>query len=445
MKNKQTVSIVGFGRFGQVLYRLLKDDFEITLFQRHTISPTSLLPSTKIARSIEDVYKSDVIFFSTPIESFEKVIANHKKYFRPDHLLIDVLSVKMHPKNVFTKHLKNLKTQALLTHPMFGPDSSKDGFINLPIIVDQFKTSDKNYKLWKDFFLSKQLRVVEMSARNHDKSASNSQGLTHFLGRLLDRYGLEPTPIDSLGTKKLLEIKEQTCNDTWQLFNNLQHFNPYTMAMRLKLETKYDELFNKLLPKQTNRHHLTFGIQGGVGSFNEKAISHYLEESGIKKYKIKYLYTSENVLKALRKGEIDFGQFAIHNSIGGIVGESVRAMAKYKFKIVKEFAIQISHALMIKQGVDLSKIRKIMTHPQVLAQCRGNLARKYGDLVQTSGKGILIDHATVAKKLSEGKLADDIATMGSDILAKIYNLKIIENNLQDSNKNFTSFLIVSRI
>lgn len=445
MKNKKTVTILGFGRFGQVLYRLLKDDFAITLYQRHEINISLLNATTRIAKDLAEAYESEVIFFATPIETFESVIAAHKKYFRNDHLLIDVLSVKLHPLKVLTKHLKNTQTQALLTHPMFGPDSSKNGFEGLPMIMDQFRTSDENYQFWKGFFISKKLRIVEISAKEHDKSAASSQGLTHFIGRLLDSYGLTPTPIDSLGTKKLLEIKEQTCNDTWQLFNNLQHFNPYTMGMRLKLESKYDLLFNKLLPKQVNPKYLTFGIQGGVGSFNEKAINQYLSDAGITKYKIKYLYTSENVLKALHKGEIDFGQFAIHNSIGGIVGESVQAMAKHKFKIVKEFAIQIAHALMMRNDVNFSDITTIMTHPQVLAQCKGNLAKKYPSLTKTSGKGILVDHATVAKKLSEGKLDSHIATMGSDILAKIYNLKIVENNLQDLQNNFTSFLIVSRI
>ncbi len=445
MKNKQTVSIIGFGRFGQVLYRLLKDDFKITLYQRHEIDKSLLNSNTKIASNLFEVYASDVIFFATPIETFENVILAHKKYFRNNHLLIDVLSVKMYPKKVFIKHLNNLKTQALLTHPMFGPDSSRNGFDNLPMIMDQFKTDDQNYQFWKGFFASKKLRIVEISAKDHDRSAANSQGLTHFVGRLLDKFGLTSTPIDSLGTKKLLEIKEQTCNDTWQLFNNLQHFNPYTMQMRLKLESKYDLLFNKLLPKQVNPNCITFGIQGGMGSFNEKAINQYLSSTNITKYKIKYLYTSENVLKALHKGEIDFGQFAIHNSIGGIVGESVHAMAKYKFKIIKEFAIQISHALMTRRDVDFDKIKTIMTHPQVLAQCSGNLAKKYKHLIQTSGRGIMIDHATVAKRLSEGKLDKSIAVMGSDILAKIYDLKIVENNLQDLQNNFTSFLIVSRI
>jgi len=56
----------------------------------------------------------------------------------------------------------------------------------------------------------------------------------------------------------------------------------------------------------------------------------------------------------------------------------------------------------------------------------------------------LIDQAIVTKYLSAGKLPKNMATMGSKILARIYNLKIVEDNLQDSKENYTGFLLVSR-
>ncbi len=440
------ISIVGYGRFGKVLHRLLKDDFIVTVYSRSEITDRSEFDqNTIIAQNIEDIYKNDTVFYAVPIESFEQVIAEHKRHFRDNHLLIDVLSVKLHPAKVFERHLRGTKTQAMLTHPMFGPDSSKWGFEGLPMILDKFKADDDKYNFWKDYFVSKKLRVIELTARQHDKLAANSQGLTHFLGRLLDAYGLEFTPIDSLGTKKLLEIREQTCNDTWQLFTNLQHYNPYTAQMRIKLGNKFNQLYNELLPKQLHPNGLVFGIQGGKGSFNEEAVNHYIKQAGVKNYKIKYLYTSANVLKALHEGKIDRGQFAIHNSAGGIVDESIQAMANYKFRIIDKFAIKIAHALMIRDDADFSKITTIMTHPQVLAQCKQSLQQRYPNLKQTSGEGKFVDHALVAKSLGEKKLPKHIATMGSRILAQLYNLKIIEDNLQDLKENYTTFLQISRI
>jgi prephenate dehydratase len=194
--------------------------------------------------------------------------------------------------------------------------------------------------------------------------------------------------------------------------------------------------------KRQSSRELIFGIQGGKGSFNEEAVNYFIHEAGIKKYKIKYLYTSLNVMKALHSRKIDRGQFAIHNSAGGIVDESIEAMGKYKFKIADQFAIKISHALMIRKDADFSEITTIMTHPQVLSQCKETLKRKYPRLKLTSGKGKFVDHALVAKSLGEKKLPKHIATMGSKILAELYDLKIIEDNLQDLKENYTTFLQV---
>jgi prephenate dehydrogenase len=446
LNHMKKITIIGFGRFGKVLYRLLHDDFEIVLYNRSEINKdTTFTKKTTITDDIQKAYESDVIFYCVPIGSFEKVIASHQKYFRPEHVLIDILSVKLHPAQVFEKYLAGKQTQALLTHPLFGPDSSKEGFAGLPIVLDKFKTENETYSFWKDYFKKKKLQVIEMTANDHDKMAANTQGLTHFIGRLLEEYDLQETPIDTLGTQKLLEVKKQTCNDTWELFTDLQHFNPYTKHMRIKLGKVYDKLYNKLLPSQINKECITIGIQGGSGSFNEEAISYYLQRNTITNYHIKYLFTSKNVLQSLSEGEIDQGLFALHNSVGGIVMESIEAMAEYKFTIVEEFAIKISHALMVRKDAALPDITEIMTHPQVLAQCKKTLSQKYPYLKQTSGEDELVDHALVAKYLSEEKLPKNVATMGSKILAQIYDLHIVEDNLQDSKENYTSFLLVKRM
>jgi len=443
---RQQISIIGFGRFGRTLYRLLKDDFDVMLCNPGNVNADAaeLTKNTRFTKDLGEVYASDIIFYAVPISEFESVIAAHKQYFEPRHVLIDVLSVKLYPAKIFKKYLADSKTQALLTHPMFGPESSRHSFDGLSIILDRFMTKPDVYNFWKDYFESKKLRVIEMPAEEHDKLAANSQGLTHFLGRLLDEYGLEDTPIDTMGANRLLEIKRQTCSDTWQLFNDLQHFNPYTKKMRLKLGEAYDKVYNKLLPAQVDPDHITIGIQGGRGSFNEEAVLYWLHRSGIERYKIKYLYTTKNVLAALHAGEIDRGQFAIHNSVGGIVEESVEAMAKYIFVIVEEFAIKIAHALMIRSDAKFSEVTTIMSHPQVFAQCKHTLPQKYPHLKQTSGEGELIDHANVAKQLAAKKLPKHVATMGSKVLAELYDLKIVEDDLQDAQENYTSFLLVSR-
>ena len=438
------ISIIGFGRFGQVLYRLLKDDFSVVLYDKKEIAAKELSKNTHVTKDVQEVFEREVIFYAVPIPAFEETIAAHKKYFRPEHLLIDVLSVKMHAATVFKKYLKGTKTQALLTHPMFGPDSSSGGFAGLPLIMDRFIADKTSYAFWKKYFKGKKLRIIEMSPKEHDKLAASSQGLTHFIGRLLEKLHVKESAIDSLGTKRLLEVKEQTCNDTWELFAGLQHYNPYTKRMRLRLGAAYDALYNKLLPTQAKQGVVTFGIQGGKGSFNEEAMLAYIEKHKIEKYEIKYLFTSEKVLRNLHEGDIDFGLFATHNAQGGIVHESVHAMAKYKFNIVDEQEILIRHFLMKHPDITTEKLTHVMGHSQNFKQCRDTLLKKYPHLTQETGKGDLVDTAKAASFVAAGKLPSTTAILGPRTLAKEYGLVVIDEDLQDLKNNITNFLLVSR-
>jgi prephenate dehydrogenase len=391
--------------------------------------------------------EADVVFYCVPISAFEATLQAHRPLFDEmtgPRTLVDVLSVKVHPRTVFDRHLPQ-GYAAMLTHPMFGPDSvAVEGLAGQTIVLDSYRMPDDAFAGWADHFARKGLKVVVMAADEHDRLAASSQGVTHFVGRTLQRFGFVPTPIDTLGTKTLHEITAQVTNDTEQLFVDLQTRNPYTGAMRLRLSEAQDSVVDQLLPNRLVTDRLVVGIQGGQGSFNEEAARHYMSRTPDVRYELVYLHTTDGVLRALHEGSVDRGQFAIHNSVGGMVGESVTAMARYRFDIVEEFAIAIAHCLMMAAGGDIDAIDTVMTHPQVLGQCQKALRARYPSLRQTSGEGDLIDHAKVAELLGEGALPRNIATMGSRVLADIHGLTVIEDQLQDLDNNLTSFLWVQR-
>lgn len=188
---------------------------------------------------------------------------------------------------------------------------------------------------------------------------------------------------------------------------------------------------------------IIIGIQGGKGSFNEEAAFYITSKKNIKNFQIKYLYTTEKVLKNLNQGKIDYGIFALYNSTAGLVEQSLYPMAKYKFKIVEKFSIEVRHFLMKRKDTPFEKIKTIIAHPQVFKQCQKTLSQKYPHLKLISGKGDMIDTGKAAEALFLGKLPKETAVVGSKKLAQIYNFDIIDSNLQDNkNNNFTTFLLV---
>ncbi len=424
---KKTVAIVGFGRFGQTLYRLIEKDFSTLI-----ISKTNP----------QDIKKAEVIFYCVPISKFASVINSHKKYYQDNQLIIDVLSIKIYPQKILKKLTKIKNVRVILTHPMFGPDSSKNGFENLPLVMWNLNAKNSQYQFWKNYFLEKKLKIIEIDPKTHDKLAAYSQGVTHFLGRILQVFNFKPTPIDTLGAKKLYEIMEQTCNDTWQLFNDLQNYNPFTKQVRIKIGKAYEKIYQKLFQSPYKKKVKIFGIQGGKGSFNEQAVLHYLKNQSIKKYKIKYLYTTKNVFKNLYLGKIDIGIFALYNNTAGLVEETLKEIGQYKFNIIDIIKLPIRHFLMIKKDVSFNQINQIITHPQVLKQCENNLKNKYPQIKTLSLTGNLIDTAKAALALAKNQLPKTTAILGPENLTALYDFQIIDKDLQDNPNNQTIFLVV---
>lgn len=223
---------------------------------------------------------------------------------------------------------------------------------------------------------------------------------------------------------------------TW--FMGEMHFAGNPTEQEMELAAKKAELEKKLLAGV-----LKVGIQGGKGSFNELALKTFSDSTPEQEYKISYLHTTENVLKALDKGEIDRGQFAIKNTLGGEVAESVEAMKKHKFDIICQYDLKVAHTLMMSPNAKIENLDTVVAHPQALKQCKEHL-KKFPKLKQFSGEGDLVDPSTWAEKLRTGKIGFNHAILGNKNLAELNHLKIVQENMQDSDNNFTTFVLVKR-
>ncbi len=185
------------------------------------------------------------------------------------------------------------------------------------------------------------------------------------------------------------------------------------------------------------------GLQGGIGSYNDTAIRHYLG-TGYDPKKICYLDSTPNVFQALNKGEIDYGQFAVYNNKSGLYQESLNAIAHNTFKIIDTYNIPVNHALMIHKNQSFKNITKIVTHKEVVKQCRNKINEQYNnlDLEYTSGK--LIDPATIASKIAAQDQFFEVCVIGNPLLAEINDLKVIDHSLSNDKDSQSTFFLVAK-
>ena len=235
-----SVGIIGFGRFGKILSNILQKGFMIKVYDIQSLSYHNGVQFT----SLEEVLKEKVIFIAVPIRHFESLINNISGELKNNTTIIDVCSVKKYTSDVM-KNILPEEIGIISSHPMFGPDSYLSNK-KLKMMMHSTRDVHNQYDFWKKFFSDQNIKILEMTPDMHDRLAAKTQGVTHFLGRTLKEFGIQKTNIDTQGFSDLIDLVEQTCNDTWELYSDLQTYNPYTKEMINNLKNSVDVLEKQL-------------------------------------------------------------------------------------------------------------------------------------------------------------------------------------------------------
>jgi prephenate dehydrogenase len=236
------VAVYGLGRFGAFWAETLSRYCTVKVYSR---TKRDNLPAGLIWVEEDELLDIPVLILCVAISSLEEVLKKITGRLKPGTLVMDTCSVKVYPA-LKMKKLLPPQAEILATHPMFGPDSALNGLKGLPLVLCPVRAGENTVRQWHEFFKSMNLNVIRMDVHEHDREAAFTQGITHYIGRVFADLGLKESKIATLGYKKILEIMEQTCNDPWQLFLDIQRYNPYTKEMRKKLHQSLERIYKKL-------------------------------------------------------------------------------------------------------------------------------------------------------------------------------------------------------
>ena len=143
-----------------------------------------------------------------------------------------------------------------------------------------------------------------------------------------------------------------------------------------------------------------------------------------------------SVFREVAKGRAKFGVIPIENSSNGIVSETINCLKEYDLKIIAEVFVGIHHTLATKCN-SISEIKKIYSKDIAFDQCAIFLKSCGLDEVEY----VFLDSTAKGAKIAMEE--EGAAAICADVAAKMYNLPILFENIEDCKDNKTRFFIVS--
>lgn len=173
--------------------------------------------------------------------------------------------------------------------------------------------------------------------------------------------------------------------------------------------------------------------QGSVGAHSYLACKRYYGG-----YEPISCLSFSQVFDAVQSGEAEYGVIPLENSYAGRVSEIHNLLQASNLSIVAEHFLPIVHNLAVVPGAQIEDVKEVISHPQALMQCQNNLRGINAQLKEFSNT------AMAAQYVSQ-KQDKSLAAICSSEAAKINDLEILRDNLQDSeNDNVTVFIVIAK-
>ncbi len=238
------IGLIGFGRLGKLIANRLIQDADVYIYDvedfTSEIQSIGAMPST-----LAEVCECPIVIPFVPMSVFQDVLKEMAPHLKEGTLVIDVCSVKSKPvewmKDILPDHVSLLGT-----HPMFGPDSAKNTLYGAKIVLTPVRIGDEAFNNIKLYLEDHGLKVIESTPQEHDKQIAHSLLLTHFLGRTLMDFGAESLEIDTKGYRRLMKILQTVENDSWQLFEDMNRYNPYAKETRIEFINSLNNIHKKV-------------------------------------------------------------------------------------------------------------------------------------------------------------------------------------------------------
>jgi prephenate dehydrogenase len=223
----ETIGLIGFGRFGRMAYQYLRQGKLLRVFD----SDNRKISGLPEASSWEETLASDLLVLSVPISAMPAICKEMSPLLRPGQVVLDTCSVKLLPLRAMLEAFPP-EVQVVGTHPLFGPDSGKDGIAGMRIALSPVRVDPPVYAGIRRYLETLSLVVIEVTPEEHDRQIAETQAVFHLIAQAIKRLGWGGQAVSTPGPEVFYRLVRTVQNDTDQLFLDLERQNPYAATCR---------------------------------------------------------------------------------------------------------------------------------------------------------------------------------------------------------------------
>lgn len=176
------------------------------------------------------------------------------------------------------------------------------------------------------------------------------------------------------------------------------------------------------------------GFQGESGSYSEASARIQYPNPNFSFIPFR---SFRELFDGVENSTVDLAVVPIENSTEGSVNETYDLLVEKPLYVIGEIYQKIQHCLIINKNSSPDEISVVYSHPQALAQCRKYIQKKHLESIP------MYDTAGSVKFIKETHNAR-AAAIASKHAAQIYDMKVVEEDIEDNSNNFTRFLIISK-
>jgi len=189
------------------------------------------------------------------------------------------------------------------------------------------------------------------------------------------------------------------------------------------------------------KEYIDVAFQGERGAFGDEASVLYFSEREARGARRPVspvpCRSFADVFRAVASGEVDYGLVPVENSQAGSINDTYDLLRQHDLFVIGEIGHEVNQCLLSLKGQELKDIKRVISHPQALAQSDVYLRELGVEAVAT------YDTAGSAKMIRDEQLSG-VAAVAAAGAAEIYGLEVLARDIQTIKGNFTRFIALSR-